>query len=151
MTITSIYILDGGLRRHWDGFARDRPQILESWTPINCADSDLLTTALDHVTEDTERVIITSLTSLLIENINPEYLNQSVKTIVLDLLADIQLKSSSFPDCEFYVASPVRVLLPRWYFTGFPSLVKVFQSEVGDVPANVHILPFHEVSKMLLA
>lgn len=144
MTVTAVFLLDAGLRRHWDIFIRDRPH-LAHWVPVNCADADVLGAGLENVGSSCTAAIVTVTTAYLIDHSNREFLADSARTVLSDLMKAVRSKSDTIRSCNFFIAAPVRVLFPRWYYNSFPTMYKIFQQVMQELPPNIFVLPYHEV------
>lgn len=143
MTISALLLLDVGLRRHWDGFLRDRPHLTDV-IPVNCSEMDNLATGLDGITPDTRVVIIFCLTAYLADNVNREYIDTSAATVCADFLAAIRAKAVVSGHCNFCIVPPMRVNSPRWFHSSFPAVFRAFQTSMSILPVNVHVTPYRE-------
>lgn len=143
MAISTVLLLDASLKRHWEAFVKGRPH-LKTCVPALCTDPALVQAVLDSH-PNTDRFVISGLTTLLLETVERERFNETIGTAVSELITIISGFSTSTPSSRIFVASPVRTYTPRWYFSGFATVIERFQKSVSAFPKEVTILPFHSV------
>lgn len=144
MSASTLVLLDAGQRHHWEGFHRDRPH-LKGYIPYSCSDLEHLGAGLEVVAAETKTVILTCLTSYLVQHLRREYLADSARTISSEFMTAILKKALVVPQCHFFVMPPFKVTIPRWYSGSFAIIFRAFEAAVKSLPANVHITPYHDV------
>lgn len=96
---TALLITDQALRRYWDTFVKDRPQLLPKWDAVLCASVDNLSTLLDEVTPQHTIVVVTVLSQIFPEVVCREMVSSTAEVATTDFLTELRRKSSTAGDC----------------------------------------------------
>ena len=156
--VSRLLIGDNNLSRFWPAYQFSRATLKHA-TLLTATDFDTLDHALSQ-TEEKDQVIVSVLTSLLIDEVNQlevessahNVCEQAVSRLVglscsfLTYVASLDMCNFSlsvFLLVQFFLAPPERCTLPRWYSTAYPKMYEALVKLVSRFPPNLHLLPIY--------
>lgn len=99
MSTTNLIIVDQSLRRYWDDFTKDRPQVSLNWRALLCTSLDQFPTLLDEVIPENKIVVITVLNQVLPEVVTHGMVPTTTMTATTDFLNEVRKKATTTGDC----------------------------------------------------
>ena len=139
--MSRLLIGDNNLVKFWPAVQFSRP-VLKDSIMLTATDLDTYDHALSQV-EDREVVIISVLTSILMEEVNHLELESSAFNVCEQVVSRLLGMCPSSQGCQFFLAPPERCLLPRWYSTSFSAIYSALVKLDPRFPPNLHLLPVY--------
>ena len=136
-----LLIGDNNLSKFWPAYQFSRPN-LKFATLSTATDLDTLDNALSQ-TDEKDQVIISVLTSILLEELNQHELASSVSNVFDQVLARLSGLCPQNPSCQFFLAPPEKTILPRWFSSSYQKVYEALVKIVPRFPANLHLLPIY--------